>query len=248
MTAPVVLIFFGLMILLGIVIFSAPSVLTFLLYRRLKTKGETKRKIGIAIFSITTLAMLLLVIKIINSPSGFGPEYDTALIDQKIGGKLFCKSVYNADIHSWQFNIDYKYIPVNGDTIDMGSGGYYGREWNKDEQLIKLDNWLILKTGYIDNADKVVLKNTVTDSIYYYNFDNEFIEKDSLWKTKNIKSLLNCCCAETFIKNISGDKIQLTYKFRTDETLTKKYDQRTITYRIDRNTGQIKMALKEERT
>jgi len=246
MNDPVVLIFFGLMIILGVVIFSTPSVLTFLLYRRLKTKGKTQKKIGIAIFSIITLAMILLVVKILISPSGFGPEYDTALIDQKIGGKLFCKSVYNADIHSWQFNVDYKYIPVNGDTIDMGSGGYYGREWNKDEQLIKLDNWLILKSGYIDGADKVILKNTVTDFTLIYNFDNQFIENDSLWRTKNIKSLLNYCCAETFIKNISGDKIRLSYKFRTDEKLTKKYDQRTITYKIDRITGQIKMTWIEE--
>ena len=185
--------------------------------------------------------MLILAIKIITGPSGFGPEYDSATIDQKIGGKLFCKSVYNADQHSWQYDVKYKYLPINGDTIDMGHGGYYGRKWNKDEQLIQVDNWLILKTGNWRGSDKVILKNILTDSTRVYNLDNQFIEKDSLWRTQNIKSLLNYCCAETFIENVLGHEIHLKYKFRTDENLTKKYDERLITYKIDGTTGQIKM-------
>ena len=241
MNDPVVLIFSGLMIILGIFIFSAPSVLTFLLFKKLKAKGQTQKIIGIVIFSVTTLAVLIIVIQIIIKPSGFGPEYDEAEINQKIGGKLLCKSVYNADTHSWNFNVGYKYIAVNGDTIDLGNGDYDGREWNKDEQLIMLDSWLILKTGYTAGADKLVFKNIVTDSTMTYNFDDQFVESDSLWKTKNITSLTNYCCAETLIREISGDRIYLGYKFRTDGELTKKYDYRSITYKIDRKTGGIKM-------
>jgi hypothetical protein len=52
--------------------------------------------------------MIFLAIKSIFGPSGFVPEYETVVIDQKIGGKLLCNSVYNADIHTWEYSVDYK--------------------------------------------------------------------------------------------------------------------------------------------
>ena len=230
-----------LFVLFCLVILSIPSGLTYLLYRYLRKKGQNQRKIGLAIIIVTTILMVIYSIKFFMDGAGFGPKYETVEIDQNIGGKLICKSVYNADIHSLQFDVDYKYISINRDTIDMGYGSYYGREWKKDEQLIKFDNWLILKTGYLDGSDKVILKNIFTDSTRIYNFENHFIEKDSFWQALDIKSLEDYCCAETFIQRINDDEILLKYKFRTDEQLTSKYGERMIKYRIDKITGKIKM-------
>lgn len=235
----VTLIFIGLMIIIGIAFFSIPSVLTFLLYRKLKTKGKTQKKIGIAIFSVTTLAMILIVVKIIISPSGFGPEYDKAEIKQKIGGTLICNSVYNADIHDWQYDVSYEYKPADTDSlIKIGSGTYHTREWNKDEQLIQYKNWTILKTGGWYGYDKVIIGNLETNKWNEYDFSADNIEKENLWINSKTKSLLNYCCSESFVDKIGNGQIQIHYKFRTSETLTKLYGQKEIIYKIDDLTGQ----------
>ena len=100
---------------------------------------------------------------------------------------------------------------------------------------------MILKTGACHGSDRLIIKNIQTDSIKVFDIDNQFIERDSLWKAQNIKSLVDYCCAETFIENINGNVILLKYKFRTDEKLTKKYDERMISYQIDKETGDIKL-------
>jgi hypothetical protein len=234
-------VFVGLMIIIGILMFSILPVLTFLLYRVLRAKGKIYKNIGLTIFILSILGMITLGLKIILSPSGFGPEYENVEIKQKIGGKLLCESVYNADIHDWQYDINYKYLTQSGDTLDLGNGTYIARDWNKDEQLVQLDKWLILKTGGWYGNDKVIMRNIITDSTVIHELSDQNIEKDSLWRNQKIKSLTNYCCAETFVEKISGDRIFLKYKFRTDENLSNKYDERKITYKIDRITGNIKM-------
>ena len=124
-----------------LVILSIPSVLTYLLFKYLKKKGETQRKVGLIIFGVTTISMIIYSVVVFRDGAGFGPEYENVEIKQNIGGNLLCKSVYNADHHSWQYDIDYKYVDIKGDTLDFNNGGYYGREWNKDEQIKKYNNW-----------------------------------------------------------------------------------------------------------
>lgn len=209
-----------------LVTLAIPSGLTYFLYRYLKKKGQTQKRIGLIIFISTTVLMIVYSIKFFKDGAGFGPEYETVQIEQNIGGKLICESVYNADHHSWQYNVNYKYIDIKGDTLDLKSGSYYGREQNKDEQIRKYNDWLILKTGSWHGSDRIIIKNIQSDTIKIFDIDNQFIESDSLWKSKNIKSLLNYCCAETFIDDINENKILLKYKFRTDEHLTNKYAER----------------------
>jgi hypothetical protein len=235
------LLFVGLMILIGIIIFSIFPILTFLLYRHLRKKGKVQKHIGLVLFILTTLGMIIIGLKAILGPSGFGPDYETVDIDQKIGGKLLCNSVYTADLQSWYYNIDYKYIDLKGDTIDFKSGSYYNRDWKKDEQILKYDKFLILKTGSSYFSDRLIIKNTLTDSIKTFDIYDQFIEQDSLWKTQNIKSLLNYCCAESFIESIKGNEILIKYKFRTDEKQTRKYGEKMIYYQLDGETGNIKM-------
>jgi hypothetical protein len=173
--------------------------------------------------------------------AGFGHKYETVEIKQDIGGKLICKSVL-LDIRAWQYVVDYVYINTKGDTLDFKYGVYYLREWNKDEQLKKYNDWLILKTGYQGGSDRLIIKNVQSDTTKIFDIDQQFIEIDSLWKVQNIKTLLNYCCAETFIENINENEISLKYKFRTNENLPSEYDERRITYKIDTKTGNLKMS------
>lgn len=67
--------------------------------------------------------------------SGFGPDYDKSEIKQNIGGTLICNSVHTADIQNYQYDVSYEYKESKDSVLHIGSGTYYNREWNKDEQL-----------------------------------------------------------------------------------------------------------------
>ena len=67
--------------------------------------------------------------------------------------------------------------------------------------------------------------NLKTPQWIEYKFTPESIEKDSLLQVK-IPSLLNYCCSETFVDTINDGQIKLNYKFRVNENLVNKYDQK----------------------
>ena len=167
----------------------------------------------------------------------FDPEYDKAEIVQKIGGTLICNSVYNADIHDWQYDITYAYKSKENKIYKIGNGTYYAREWNKDEQLKKFDKWVILKTGDFYDSDKVIIGNFETQKWTDYKFSPVVIEKEKMWKDAKIKSLLNYCCAECFITKIDKEIIEVIYKFRISETKTQSLGESKLIYEIDKETG-----------
>lgn len=233
--------FVGILIFIEILFLTAALIMTIHLFRKSKKNGRIFIfVIGLIVFLIIAITEVAFTIKLVNSPSGFGPEYDSAIIDQKIGGKLLCKSVYTADIHEWQYDVSYEYVPKQGDTIDLGYGTYYARDWKKNEQLKKNNKWLILKTGNWYGSDRVILINLHTHKKLMYDLNDEFIHRDSLWKVQKIKSLTGYF-GTSYIVNISDKYIILKYKFVYDENLNDNYDERIITYKIDEESGNIKM-------
>lgn len=167
----------------------------------------------------------------------FDPEYEKVEIVQKIGGKLICNSIYNADHHDWQYNITYNYQLKENKIYKIGSGAYYAREWKKDEQLIKFDKWIILKTGDFYGSDKIIIGDFETQRWTEYKFSPEIIENEEMWKLSQIKSLINYCCGESFITSIHNGKIVVEYKFRINETKTELMAGKKLIYEIERNTG-----------
>jgi hypothetical protein len=204
---------------------------------QIRAIGETKiyMKKGclysIGIFTVLAVGFFYILLH------AFDPEYDKAEIAQKIGGKLICNSIYNADIHDWQYDVTYEYKSKDNKIFKIGNGSYYAREWNKDEQLQKFDKWIILKTGDFYGSDKVIIGNFVTQKWTDYKFTPEIIENEKMWKSVKIKSLLNYCCAECFITKIDNGKIEVKYKFRINETKTELMDERKLIYEIDKATG-----------
>lgn len=168
--------------------------------------------------------------------TAFDPVYDSAKINQNIGGTLICNAVFNPDIHSSNNVISYLY-KNNGTVINLGFGYYTKRQWKKNEQLIKFENWLILKTGGEFECDKLIIGNLNLPTWNEYEFTPEKVEKEKLWNIKNIKSLFGYCCSEVYIKDIKNGEIKLNYKFRVDKNQSEKYEMRTLIYLIDRKTG-----------
>jgi ribosomal protein S8 len=119
---------------------------------------------------VILIVVLLTAFFVYVTSTSFNPVYDNAEIKQNIGGKLICNSVYIADHHSWQYNVTYKYKQDNDSVIDIGEGTYYGREWNKNEQLTNYKTWTILKTGGGYVTDKIIIGNLKTGQRKEYEF------------------------------------------------------------------------------
>ena len=190
-------------------------------------------------FSAIIFSMGLTIL--LSCSNGFGPDYDKAEIKQNIGGLLICNSVYNADIHSWTYEVKYKYKAQNDSIFAIGDGTYYGRVWNKDEQLTKFKDWIILKTGGWYGFDKVIIGKLKTNTWQEYEFSAENIEKEKLWVESKIHSLINYEPHDCFVDKIDNGEIKMHYQFRTSETNTEELEIKKITYKIDELTGQPKM-------
>lgn len=214
-----------------IALISIPILIGYFIFRIIRTSKFKILSLPILVTSI--IVSIYFAYSIITV---FDPVLEKVEIKQNIGGILICNSVYISDIHSWQYDVTYKY-KIKDRIIDIGNGTYYEREWNKDEQLIKYKDWIILKTGGWIGYDKIIIGNLTKNKWSEYEFTAENIEKEKLWQEANIKSLLNYCCSEVFIDHIENGNIELHYKYRTSETLTDKYEVRKIYYSIDNNTG-----------
>ena len=142
---------------------------------------------------------------------------------------------YISDHHSWDYIIEYSYKPENGDAIFIGNGVYSGREWNEDEQLVKMDKWTVLKTGNYHGSDKIFYGDIKTGEWSEYEFTPTKIENDSLWRTKNIKTLINWSPSESFVKDVENNKITVVYKYRVNETNTELTEKKLIEYELSEN-------------
>ncbi|RZK58509.1 MAG: hypothetical protein EOO91_08185 [Pedobacter sp.] len=128
---------------------------------------------------IIIIICCLIILFIYGLATAFDPQYENAEINQNIGGTLICNSIYNSDHHSWQYYVNYTY-KINDILIDIGSGTFYGREWKKDEQIVKFKNLLILKTGGWIGYDKILIIDENTRKINEYEFSPENIEREDI--------------------------------------------------------------------
>lgn len=184
------------------------------------------------------VVIILFFVGILAIQKAFEPKYETIEIEQTIGGSLIAESVYSADQHTWDTDVVYKYVPQNRtDTLELGKGTFYKREWKKNEQIKTFANSHIILTGGDFYNDKVLIGNLNQGNWYEYEFTSEKIEKEEIWKKENVKSLLNYCCSSTYIKSINDSLITINYRYRTDENNPELYSERNIIYTYNKNEG-----------
>jgi hypothetical protein len=191
-------------------------------------------KKGCVIAILTTLGIIVLFVGLVYW--SFLPEYKIVEIPQKIGGKLICEMEYHSDHHSWDYYIEYKYQSDSLETENVGKGVYSGREWNEDEQLKKFDNWIVLQTGNYHGSDKIIYRKTKSKKWKEFEFTPENIRKDNLWISQNIQLLPNWLPSESLIKEITKDKIIVTYEYRTDENNAELTEKKILEYLISEQT------------
>jgi len=191
------------------------------------------------------IALIILIILIIGFflmfKKAFGPDNYSVIITQKIGGNLVCDVTYSADIQSWYYDIDYKYINSDGKTFDFGKGFYHSIDWNKNDQLYKYKNWTILPTGNDYGAIKIIAFDLINNKKSEFTIDPHSIENDSLWKSKNIESLLTWSPSKVEFDTIIKNKIITEYTYRIDRKETDKLETRKIEFGLDQTNGILKM-------
>ena len=169
---------------------------------------------------------------------GFGPEYHSAKIKQKIGGFLMCQATHEADLHNFTWNVGYIYEAPNSESFDIGSGTYYNRDWEKNEQLVNFYKWTILATGNDQNSEKLIIGQLNSNSWKDYAITPKDIEANELWKSKNINSDLDQLPSKTIIKNVRTDgKVLVIYKYAKKNHFWFRDGKMLITYQVDSTIG-----------
>ncbi len=172
--------------------------------------------------------------------NAFDSKYYRESIPQDLGGELICDVEFNVDIHTGHYSIEYKYLN-EADTIDIGSTNFSSRPWNKNEQLIKFNDFLILKTGCSFNGDMIFLGKRDLHNWRAVMILPDIIEKDSVWISKGVLSLDNYSPCSSFINKIENGLVFVEYKYRVDKEITNLIETSQIIYQISKKTGDLKM-------
>jgi len=190
-----------------------------------------------------TLLFLLVVIGSCRMDDGFDAVHEEVQIKQNIGGILICNSTNDADLHSYQFNIQYKYRNIHDSIYSIGSGLYEGQEWPKDEQLVRLGRWTILKTSESRNADKLIIGVLETNHWTDYEISPTTIEQNPIWQNQKISSSFGNYDNISKIDKLNLDgTFSVTYTFaKNDRILSFKKEKRRINYEINIQTGKPEM-------
>jgi hypothetical protein len=98
-----------------------------------------------------------------------------------------------------------------------------------------------LKTGSLFESDKIIIHDLKLKKKIEYEFTPGNIEKDSLWISMRIPSLLDNCCPKSFISRFHDGQIYVLYQFPTNRSNTFKMDSREIRYKLDIKTAKLLM-------
>jgi hypothetical protein len=205
------------------------------------------KKILIEIIALTMVFIILSCDWINKKAADF---VDSALTDttyivkipQKIGGTLICNAYYFDDFHSWNFDIEYNYENIYNSVSYIGNGRYAGREWEKDEQLVKFRNWLILKTADHRN-DKLIIGDLKSNKWTEYELSPKVIEEDNLWINSNINSSPDYYDSFTRIESVdSTGEFLILYKYAIKNRIFSFMEgKRMIKFRVNSISGKPEM-------
>ncbi|MDT0648437.1 hypothetical protein RM545_17250 [Zunongwangia sp. F260] len=187
------------------------------------------------------IAFIVLIILIIGFfwafNEAFGKEEYTVTIDQNIGGKLVSDVNYSADLQSWYYFIDYKYIDPKGEIYDFGQGLYQGEEWDENDQLFQFKNWTILPTETDFESIKFISMDLSSGNKAEFVIEPHSIQEDSLWQSKNIKSALMWSPSGVKLDTIINNKIFIEYTYRIDRENVENLGTHLVEYEIEEKSG-----------
>ena len=109
-------------------------------------------------------------------------------------------------------------------------------ENGKKEQLKKIGEWLVLQTGGEFNTDSLLIGKEDYSNWNSFEISSDKTEKDSLWKSKNIKANKMGKLSKVSIKEIIGNEIIINYLVSSSKEY-KNQEVSEITYELDQIKG-----------
>lgn len=190
------------------------------------------------------LACVFLVVLIFSSPLTipyfaewiFINERFEVEIPQDIGGKLVCQGSYGCDQHDCESEVDYSYVNSKGETSKIGFGFYDGQNWDRNVQIQRIQNHLLLKAELFPYA--VIFIGELNGAKWIkYDFSLDKINSNPVWKATGIESLPQYSLySATEITEIMGDgEIDVIYKFVINNN--RDTDKRLLVYKL--NSGGV---------
>ena len=166
----------------------------------------------------------------------------TDTLKQNIGGELIREIHYSDDFQSWDYDIQYLYKDKLDSIHKIGSGNFHGQELPKEEQLLQLNNWTILKTNDGFRC-KVIIEDLTTNNIAEYEISPETIEQNIIWQRQNISSNPNTGDSKVTIDTLkTNGEFSAVYKFaKKNRVFSFMTDVRKINYKINAQTGKPEM-------
>lgn len=187
---------------------------------------------------ITSIILILFIVGLFwMFKQAFGPTYKTVEIEKPLG-KLICKEKYTADMADVSYDIDFKLIDKNLDTIYLGNGIYNDDDWSKKIELIKINDWYGIITNYYSHAKIGVAKKQNNERLNIV-FNPLELKNDSIWKKTNEENPAWVYEGSSKIKSIEGNQIKVEYKYRLGLYEPFVFKKQDVEYYFDSNLGKL---------
>ena len=194
-------------------------------------------------FQIIILTFLLFGLISCNSTDSiFTDETYQDTIKQNIDGLLIREIHHYNDFNSFNYDIEYSYKDKNDSISKIGLGSFYGQEPPKNEQLIRIDKWIVFKTSGDRDKDFVYIGNS--KNIWTkFEISPETIEQQDLWKAQKISTRTDNWDAVSKVKKIdSNGDVTVVYTFVREKFIPFfKTGKRKVIYSLNKKTGRLEM-------
>lgn len=187
---------------------------------------------------ITLIVLIILIIGFFwMIKQAFGPSYKTVEIEKPLG-KLICKEQYTADMADVFYDVDFKLVKKNLDSLYLGNGIYNEDNWAEKIELVKIQDWYGILTAYSSHA-KIGLTNEKNKEHINIVFNPLELKNDSVWKKTNDENPAWVYGGSSKIKSIEGNEIKVEYKYRLGLYEPFQFKKQDVEYYFDSNIGEL---------
>ena len=185
----------------------------------------------ILIFSVVGLKWII--------KSAFGPIEREVLLELHDEGKLLCKETYIADLADVFYDVNFKLISSENDTLDLGRGTFPSNEWDKFVELKRIGEWVVVPvngSGY----SKLLMNNWAENRKKEIEFSPIELKNNQLWKSRHKENPAWVHRGNSKIDSIVGNNIFVNYDYRIGLYEPFEFYNQTIQYQFDLIKEEIK--------
>jgi hypothetical protein len=169
----------------------------------------------------------------------FGPNSKNVTINLSDNKVLLCTESYNADMHSVTYDVDFKLIENNSDTIHLGVSSYSDTTWKNDLQLKKIGRFYILPVkdySYTKLLITSIDKSEKADTI----LSPQNLRYDSKWKSQTTDIPAWVYTGSSRLDSSRLNTIFVSYEYRIGDYEPWKFYTQTIEHEIDTVSGKLR--------